>query len=245
VRDALGRYVAIADVSPGEDRIDEQRAIVLQATLRFERGTTDALFDFLFERGAWRLRYLKVQLPLDKRPPLDEAPLPRIAGELLAVIQRDGLASMFKLMPKDAVAQFGEDRVRALYERMQDTMGALRTHSVDQPTALAAECRQVAGRGKFEHGDATMRMAFCPDQGVWRLVAIDVQPVMTPVVFERMARADLAQTLSRRDFELSCPKQLVDVGQHATCRFTSGGRTRTVRVKRIEEGDVEVVAEPE
>jgi hypothetical protein len=245
IRDALGRYVSIAEVRPSEGRIDDQRAIVLETNLRFERGATTAVFHFLSEREAWRLRFLKMDLPLDKRPPLDDAPVPRIAGELLAGIQRAGLASIVRLMPKEAVAQCGEQRVRDVYERMQDALGALRAHSVDPPAALPADCRQVAGRGTFEHGQAGLRLALCPDQGVWRLLAIDVQPVMTPVLFERLVRAHLAQALKRRDFELSCPRELVAVGEQAACRFTSGGRTRTVRARRLEEGDVEAVLEPE
>jgi hypothetical protein len=60
-----------------------------------------------------------------------------------------------------------------------------------------------------------------------------------------MARADVAQLLKHRNFELSCPKELVAVGQVATCRFTAGGRTRTVRARRIEDADVETVLDPE
>lgn len=245
VRNALGRHKTIADVRVAENRIDDRRAVVLDVTLGFERGVTQGVFTFVSERGAWRLRFIKLDLPLDKRPPLDDAPVATIAAEMLAVIQRDGLSSMVTLLPKDVREQFGEQAVRDLYERMADTMGPLRSHSLDKPTVLGAECRQLAGRARFEHGEATLRMALCPDQGVWRLMAIDVQPVMTPLLFERMARANLAQTLKHRNFELTCPATLVAVGAEASCRFSSGGRTRTARVRRIEDTDVEVVLAPE
>ena len=245
VRDALGKYVAITGVRVAEERIDDQPAVVLDTTLRFERGTTSARFALLSERGAWRLRFLKVELPVAQRPSLDDAPVARIAGELLGVIQREGLRSVARLLPKEAKERFGEEAVRAVFERMADTLGALRSHSLEAPAVLGEECRQVAGRARFEHGDGALRMAFCPDQGVWRLIAIDIQPVMTAAVFERLVRAHLAQMLARRDFELSCPPALVPVGKTAACRLASGGRTRTVRALRIDEGDVDVTLAPE
>lgn len=242
VSTALGKYVAVEAARASDDTIDGQRALVLDTTLRFERGTTTGRFALLFERGAWRLRYVKLDLPLDKRPPLDDAPVGRIAGEILAGVERDGLGSLPRLLP-EARAQFGEEAVRQLFDRTAATLGPLRSHTLDTPAALGEDCRQVTGRARFEHGDAALRLALCADQGVWRLRAIDVAPVMTPALFERLAHATLAQQLKRSDFELSCPPTLTAVGGEATCRFTSKGKTGAARVRRVEDADVEVALE--
>ena len=242
VRQELGQYVAVERERFSDERIDDQKAVVLDAILRFERGTTSGKFAFLQERGAWRLRYVKLDLPKDERPPLDDAPVARIAHEILEGLARDGLVSVVKLLPAQAKERFGEQALREVFARMADTLGTLRSHSLGKPSPIQdGECRQLEGRGRFEHGQAALRLALCPDQGVWRLLAIDIAPEMTPRLFARMARATLAQSLGRTDFELSCPPVLVPVGSEATCRFTSRGEKRSARVRRLEDADLEVV----
>jgi hypothetical protein len=240
VRKELGPYASLESERYSDERIDGQRAVILDATVRFERGRTSGKFAFLAERGAWRLRYVKLELPLAERPPLDDAPVDTIAHEILAGLARDGLVSVVKLLPAQAKEQFGEQAVREVFEHMAETLGTLRSHTLGKPTVVGGECRQLEGRGRFEHGQAALRLALCPDQGAWRLLALDVAPEMTPLLFGRMASATLAQTLKRADFELACPSKLVDVGQEATCRFTSRGETRSARVRRVEDATLEV-----
>ena len=244
VRKELGTYVAMDVERLSEDRIDDQRSVVLDATLRFERGTTRGRFVVLAERGAWRLRFVQIDLPLEKRPPLDDAPVARIADEILVGLEREGLASVVRLLPH-AREQFGEQAVRELFERMAHTLGAMRSHSLGAPSVVSEDGRQLTGRGRFEHGEAALRIALYADRGVWRLLGIDIAPDMTPLLFERMAWATLSQTLKRSDFVLSCPTTLVPVGSEAPCRFTSQGQTRGARVRRVEDADLDVVLVPE
>jgi hypothetical protein len=240
LRTKVGDYVSMGDVRMAEQRIDDQPAFVLAANLRFARGEAPGTFAFVQERGSWRLRYVKIDLP-DRVPSAGDAAVSSFAEEVVRTVARDGIQAAVPLLPLKVRQQYGDKKLREIFGRSQETLGAYREHTLDAPGALGGEgCREVRGRASFEHGEASLQLAVCPEASAWRLLAINVQPRMTPRIFERMTRLDVARMLDGAAFELECPAALVPVGAEATCRVRSGGRTRLAKVRRIEENDLEV-----
>ena len=240
LRTELGDYVSTGDVAVAPQRIDDRPAFVLAAELRFERGKAVGTFAFLEERGMWRLRYVKIEQPAPAAS-ADAAAVSSFAEEVVRAIGRDGLEAAVPLFPMKVRQEYGDRKLREIFARTQQVLGSYREHALSAPGAPIAEgCREVGGRARFEHGEAALQLAVCPEGSGLQLLAINVQPRMTPRVFERMARVDVARMLGGADFELECPAALVPVGAEATCRVRTGGRTRVAKVRRMEEGDIDV-----
>ena len=236
-RAALGALVRIQDARlfPSA-RVSGRTVTVLDADVRFEKTPAFAELAFVQEAGRLRLQGFTVAVA-DDRPPLDDAGAPAAARALLDTARQRGLFVLFEAIPPVARDKT-EDEMRAQVLRPEALLGRLRSFQQRDMEFAWHRCRTLPADATFERGAGTVSLTLCPSDGAWRPFQVEVEPVMTPALFERMLRDLVASELRLPKADLRCPPGLVAIGETVTCEIGNDGRK--LKVLRSANSHIEV-----
>ncbi len=223
-------------------RIAGHPVTVLDADVRFEKSVAFAELGFVHEDGRWRLHGFTVAVA-DDRPALDDTAAPAAARALLDDARRRGLAVLFEAIPPVARDKT-EGQMRVEVQGPEALLGRLRLFRQGDMEFAWNRCRNLTAEGTFEKGAATITLALCPHGGGWRPFQVEVEPVMTAVLFETMVRQLVASEMRLPEATVRCPEGLVPIGDTATCRLTTKSGDKELRVRRSANSHIEVTASP-
>jgi hypothetical protein len=242
-RAELGAFVRVEDARLfTAARVAGHPVTVLDADVKFAKTPAFAELGFVNESGQWRLHGFTVAVA-DDRPPLDDARAPAAAKALLDDARRRGLVVLFEAIPPVARDKDWTDaELRAMAQRPEALLGKLRTFRQGDMEFAWNRCRTLPAEAVFDRGQGTVSLSLCPSGGAWRPFQVEVEPVMTPALFETMVRDLVARELRLPAPEVRCPASLVPIGDTVTCELTRAGRK--LRVRRAANSHIEVETLP-
>lgn len=233
----LGAFVRLQDARLFTSaRFSGKAMTVLDADVTFEKTAAFAELGFVQEAGAWRLQGFTVAAAED-RPPLDDALAPAAARALLDAARQRGLVVLFEAIPPVARDKT-EAQMRAEVTRPEALLGRLRSFRQGEMEFAWHRCRTLPADATFERGAGTVGLTLCPSGGAWRPFQVEVEPVMTTALFERMLRDLVASELRLPKADVRCPPGLVAIGESVTCELLNDGRK--LKVLRSANSHIEV-----
>lgn len=208
-----------------------------ESTLTFTKGKVRGTFG----ASDGRIDWWALELPEKTVMTFEEGEVLPVAKEMLAAATREGVASLVERVADDYLLEVGQTRESVVENltRIADVLGPLSSFELNAPAELAGNCREVTGKGKFEHGQAALKVHLCWAGGLWNLRHTLITPDVTPAMVERMF-ARLIEGAPKA----TCPKNApFPVGGDIICRIeVAGERPRNATIRRTGESSWEIVA---
>ena len=226
----LGELVSFGKPRPAEE------ASTYEVDLTFRNGKTRGWFVM----DEHRLSKFAIEIPEGKEAALDERDVTPIVKDLLAYASREGAAALADRFSDEMLKAVEQDRegAREVLDKVGTVLGPLASYELGAPSLLENDCREVKGRGKFQHGDARITVHVCWTDGVWDLKHVQMTPELTPAMVERMFA-----TLVQGSPKVTCPRDVAfPVGGDIVCRVeVTGQPPQRATIRRTTESGWQVV----
>jgi hypothetical protein len=235
-RRVLGNLVEFGKPRPAKEVEQAQGLSVYEIDLTFQNGKTKGWFVMADEK----LSKFAIDLPAGKTAKLEDSDVLPVVKDLLAYAGREGAAAMADRFSDEMLAAVEQDRegARAILDKAGSVLGPAVSYDLGPPTLLEHDCREVKGRGKFQHGDATVTVHICWTDGVWNVKHVQMTPQLTPVMVERMFALFVQGTP-----KVECPRDAAfPVGADIVCRVEVKGQPpQNATIRRTTESGWEIV----
>ena len=235
-RRVLGDLVEFGKPRPAKEVEVEQGLSVYEIDLTFREGKTTGWFVMADDK----LSKFAIDIPKGKAVTLDERDVTPVVKDLLAYASREGAGALADRFSDAMLQEVEQDRdtVREVLKKAGTILGRFTSYNLNPPAVLEGDCREVKGRGQFEHGHAALTVQVCWSDGVWNIRHVQMTPELTPLMVERMFAVMIEGSP-----KVTCPRDVAfPVGGDIVCRLELKGQPpQNATIRRTSESGWEVV----